>query len=130
MTDYLDPKYAFDTDRIISVLGIPDRVLVLAGLGAPHNFALALDYSRKDLLIDVRGTSQGRPGDSQFPEELCPGDDPFDNVYIYLYSLESEAGVMTWYNDHPWYDWAKTLDTTTEELMGRLQSSNGCIPRP
>ena len=126
----VNPKYAFDTDRIVSILGMPGRMLVFGGLAAPYTFGLALDYPRQNILIDVGGKSRSRPGDYQFTTELCPWDNPYDYVVLYLYSKESKAQVMTWYNDQPWYDWAKLLKISTEELFGRLQSPNKCIPSP
>ena len=126
----LNPKYAFDTDRIGSILGIPGQMLVFYGLAAPDTFGLVLDYPLQNLLIDVDGRSRYRPDDIYLTHELCPWDKPYGFVVIHLYSKESKAQVMALYDDDIWYDWAKLLKISTEELFGRLQSPNECIPSP
>jgi len=124
-----DHPEQYTIKKLEEKFGIPNEIKIVNGPG-DMRYLVMLSYEQFHAVFKIFGNMQQRLPNNE-PLPFCVNiQDPSDQVvHVILYSEEIKDEVMKPFEEEQWFNWAEVLDISTEELFGRLKTTE-CIPHP
>lgn len=124
-----DHPEQYTIEKFDELLGVPNEIKIVHGTGNMR-YLVMLNYEKFHTVFKIWGNMEQRlPNNEPLPFCVNIQDHSNQVASVILYSEEIKDEVLGEFVEVPWEDWAEVLDISTEELFGRLKTTE-CIPHP